>query len=1400
MATESELSPRESIIHDPGPQIGPPALRLLHFNDVYHISPGSQDPVGGIARYRTLCQYYQHSGKYASGPACLTLFSGDALNPSLESSVPRGKRMVPALNALETSTACLGNHDLDFGVEQFEYLAGLCKFPWLCGNVLDGDAGEGIALGKYRKSVMLTTSDGQKVGVMGLVERKWLDTINTLPPNLKFLEPETVAKELAAELRKQGADIVIALTHQREPNDVKLAEYLEPDVVDIILSGHDHYYAHSVTNGTHILRSGSDFKQLSYLEAWKRDAATAGSSTSWDFCIVRREVVSLINPDAVADEMFEKIIASLRPKLEKPIGYTAVPLDARFTTVRTKESNMCNWVCDLMRYHYNADCCLVAAGTIRGDQVYPPGVLRIKDILDCFPFEDPCVVISVKGSAIVAALENGVSKYPALEGFHNNIKINGEVVQLEKEYTMATREYMVRGKDGFTSLLLEEHGGVAKSVVDDETGMLISMLLRQYFMSSKILGRWKNWSAPMGRYWANLHEDLHEIHPVREPVKPGETLPTTCREHSRTVAGESQSGSAGLIRTAQQSGSPWQNHLKYDYAHEDILQHSDNEDEHNHRADLPAVRNMPQYGHQDTGKLVIIARHGPRLDAADSQWHLSTPTPYDPPLTYGGWNQSRSLGVRIASLLHAREQAANDALSEPTKGDGVTSYDFAQKDGGSPRSGESRKRKRKHKVVIHSSPFLRCVQTSVAIAAGMAQFQPPSEAGSRPSTSRSRTPNTLHSASPRLRALEGKGSPNLAPISEPRDFAHVIARRVLAEHKRHRRCKLRVDAFLGEWLNPGYFDQITPPPPSALMLATAKAELMRHESVDIFTPTISAKTSQSSLWGGASDKRGDSKDSMTEEWEEPQDTLPPSPSRRDRTGSMSSIGSNDSASGRRSPFRQNHATQAVTSSIPKPETTVYVPPTPHYAISSSDHIPRGYIAHARQSCVNVDYQWDSSRPPQDWGDGGELGEEWSQMHKRFRKGLNHLIHWYSQHNVDDRAEDALGFDQAERHALEAEVHDDDDEVEDLVVVLVTHGAGCNALIGALTGQPVLLDVGMASLTVATRRDDAHAVLPPVASRDVEGNPGLSPSPEERSSGQAARRVSLDLGLSSIYEMKLVSSSEHLRPGADPRRAPSLSSRSDDQRSGLVAPSNRQDRRGSSNGREAVDTGFANWSFTDSSRSSSSSRSGTSSMLGSAVRRPSVPVLSSGPGGPGRSNTLPVVPGRSEPGSPGLWTPPGAGSTPVLKAKEATSDQKAVGEALPEPAGAAAQSIPASVIEKAGTSDLARDSSRSTAMSLALSGALDGAADTPLPPAMIQNALAHSTNGINETHGSLPQAQHTHDHKPSLSNVSDLPAQPPQSLGRTMSQKGLWGAKPAGDKVKRDFGEGPKRRWTLVVDE
>jgi 2',3'-cyclic-nucleotide 2'-phosphodiesterase (5'-nucleotidase family) len=69
---------------------GQPDLRILHYNDVYHVDPSSAEPVGGITRFMTACKEYQEDEKYKDQSKLLTFFSGDAFNPSLESTVTKG--------------------------------------------------------------------------------------------------------------------------------------------------------------------------------------------------------------------------------------------------------------------------------------------------------------------------------------------------------------------------------------------------------------------------------------------------------------------------------------------------------------------------------------------------------------------------------------------------------------------------------------------------------------------------------------------------------------------------------------------------------------------------------------------------------------------------------------------------------------------------------------------------------------------------------------------------------------------------------------------------------------------------------------------------------------------------------------------------------------------------------------------------------------------------------------------------------------------------------------------------------------------------------------------------------------------------------------------------------------
>ncbi|CAO1600694.1 hypothetical protein XANCAGTX0491_004376 [Xanthoria calcicola] len=508
--------------------------------------------------------------------------------------------------------------------------------------------------------------------------------------------------------------------------------------------------------------------------------------------------------------------------------------------------------------------------------------------------------------------------------------------------------------------------------------------------------------------------------------------------------------------------------------------------------------------------VVIIARHGARLDAADKQWQLSSPTPYDPPLTYGGWIQSRALGYRIGSILHASYGSAGE-------GDPDTSTSIG-KDGplDGPVNGHSlpgpnagHQKKRAYKVIIHTSPFLRCIQTSIAIGAGVTQYEGSITTNGQPHPSNrhpkhSEAQHPTHPASPYLTGMENSTTPQLSTIPEP-EIGNESTETLQHPFERVKPC-LRIDAFLGEWLSPEYFENITPPPSSIMMLTGAKAELMRHgEYVDVSAGSYRGHPDSgysAGLWGSGSSTAADNRNGDDSGPLSSISVVGAALPRIDRASSHSNFNHSGSSNNNRTNPRS--VSKIETSSLSG--NAGYEPPTPSYAVSSSGSIPPGYVAHARDACTDVDFQWDSMRQPHDWGNGGDYGEEWSEMHKRFRRGLQSMVTWYEHNDAGLTTQDIIDGSSS---AL-ARPYQDDAEA-DVVLILVTHGAGCNALLGALTNHPVLLDVGMASLTLAVRKEPSKK----------QPQPPVSPRHSQRG------RSSIETSLSSEYEVKLTASTDHL---------------------------------------------------------------------------------------------------------------------------------------------------------------------------------------------------------------------------------------------------------------------------------
>ncbi|KAF7552959.1 hypothetical protein G7046_g7247 [Stylonectria norvegica] len=528
---------------------------------------------------------------------------------------------------------------------------------------------------------------------------------------------------------------------------------------------------------------------------------------------------------------------------------------------------------------------------------------------------------------------------------------------------------------------------------------------------------------------------------------------------------------------------------------------------------------------------IFVVRHGNRLDAADKKWHLTSPTPYDPPLTYGGFLQARQVGNQIAGILE-QAKIEHEACS-----------------------GGSRKRRR-FKVIVHSSPFLRCVQTSIGISSGLSQTPPASP----------------HHPSDVFVSATG-------PTTKPEQFRSTI---------------IRLDSFLGEWLCPEYFEQITPPPGAALMVGSAKAELLRREDYSNLTTTYHPPkpiSSGGSLWNGSPGA---------------------SPSINAMQAASSSLPDKDSGIG------SSAMSAALSGQLAGhlAEKKGYSVPKPNYAISNARSIPDGFVAHARDECVVVDYQYDSMRPPLDFGDGGTFGEEWTSMHKRFRKGLKKLIAWYS--TTESPTEMVTKSAQGSRDGSEHDFTPLEDEEVETVVILVSHGAGCNALIGSITHQPVLMDVGIASITMAVRK-------PEVSYDDL-----ARASQAEYS--LAEPQVSPD----QLYDIRLSASTDHLRSTAStPVSARSASGPVDNIYNATAGSRGRAPSLKDGNGPTIGSFIYSDPVVPLNSRSTSASAAlGTTARRNSAFERPTprAPALKTGGAGPRSSSP---VNGTS---SFGLWSP------------------------------------------------------------------------------------------------------------------------------------------------------------------
>lgn len=430
---------------------------ILSINDVYNIAPDN-DGNGGYPGLHSLLEEERSKAKHH-----ITTLNGDFLFPSMLSAFDKGAHRIELLNAIGVDLVVLGNHEFDFGPEVVKERMAESNFTWLAANVYGTDCQHFTG----PNQTVLIDVDGVKIGFFGLmtVETPILSSTNR---KICFTPIALTAKQMVQKLKKQGADVIVALTHLLMEEDKLLAS--EVPEIDVILGGHDLQPISWYDGKTFVHKAGQNAHFLARINLIiEKDDETSKVKVFPSWKMIANHHVSQHPATSAKVKVYE---SRFEEYAKSPISITDAILDSTASKIRCQETSMGNLIADALRFNCNADLAIINSGVMRGDRIYEPGtMITFKDILSELPFGNICFLVEITGEEILEALENGVSqieskagRFPQVSGieyaFDLNLQpgkrvtyagINGLALDRKSLYKVATVDYMYNGGDGYNS-------------------------------------------------------------------------------------------------------------------------------------------------------------------------------------------------------------------------------------------------------------------------------------------------------------------------------------------------------------------------------------------------------------------------------------------------------------------------------------------------------------------------------------------------------------------------------------------------------------------------------------------------------------------------------------------------------------------------------------------------------------------------------------------------------------------------------------------------------------------------------------------------------------------------------------------------------------------------------------
>ncbi len=467
-------------------------LNILHINDLHsRIEPinkydstcsaeeeGKNECFGGIARVKTAIDTRRKALSDA-GANVLVLDAGDQFQGSLFYTTYKSEAVADFMNGIGFDAMAVGNHEFDNGPEELAKFLDRAKFPIISGNTV---AGADTPIANRIPGYVIKDIGGQKVAVVSVLAT---DTDETSSPGKSvFFEDEiTYLKGVIPTIKAEGVNKIVLLSHVGYRRDQEIARAV--DGIDVIVGGHSHTllsntdekaigpYPTFVRNpagvDVPIVQAYAYSKYLGDLKVVFDDAGNVKSTSGAPILLD-----AAVTPDAGFVAKVKELAGPIEEMKTKIVAETAAPIDGTRESCRAGECEMGNLVADALLDRTKGQgvtAAITNGGGLRAS--IDAGPVSMGEIITVLPFQNTVSTFGLKGSDIVAALENGLSeiedgagRFPQVAGmkftFDTSKPAGSRVVSVQmregdafvpldpaKVYTLASNNYMRAGGDGY---------------------------------------------------------------------------------------------------------------------------------------------------------------------------------------------------------------------------------------------------------------------------------------------------------------------------------------------------------------------------------------------------------------------------------------------------------------------------------------------------------------------------------------------------------------------------------------------------------------------------------------------------------------------------------------------------------------------------------------------------------------------------------------------------------------------------------------------------------------------------------------------------------------------------------------------------------------------------------------